>query len=153
MICMKTVWDRTTREELIARINSLTPEHTCQWGKMNVYQMAKHCAIWDEWVLGKHNGGYKQTLLGFIFGKMALKSSVRDSSPMKKNMPTGKYWIVKEKIGDLELQKQTWASYIADYEHYSNPRFIHDFFGKMTITEIGIFAYKHSDHHLRQFQA
>jgi hypothetical protein len=37
------------------------------------------------------------------------------------------------------------------YANYSNPGFVHDFFGKMTDEQIGIFAYKHADHHLRQF--
>ncbi|WP_448634870.1 DUF1569 domain-containing protein [Pedobacter panaciterrae] len=40
---------------------------------------------------------------------------------------------------------------IADFENFSNDKFIHDFFGKMTREQIGIFVYKHSDHHLRQF--
>ena len=36
-------------------------------------------------------------------------------------------------------------------KNYSNDAFIHDFFGQMTLEEIGIFVYKHNDHHLRQF--
>ena len=42
---------------------------------------------------------------------------------------------------------------IEEYEHYSNPDFIHDFFGKMTKEQIGLLAYKHTDHHLRQFNS
>ena len=72
---------------------------------------------------------------------------------MKKNMPAGKGFTVKEKNGDLELQKKIWIERIAAYEQFSNPAFIHDFFGRMTVEQIGIFAYKHSDHHLSQFNA
>lgn len=32
-----------------------------------------------------------------------------------------------------------------------NPAYLHDFFGKMTREQIGIFAFKLMDHHLRQF--
>lgn len=148
---MKTISDNATREELISRINSLTKMHTAQWGKMNVYQMTKHCTVWNNWVLGKNNHTYKQEFLGRIFGKMALKSSVKDDRPMKKNMPAGRGFTKKEKDGDIELQKRIWIEQITEYEHFSNPNFIHDFFGKMKIDEIGIFAYKHFDHHLRQF--
>lgn len=148
---MKTISDNATREELISRINSLTKMHTAQWGKMNVYQMTKHCTVWNNWVLGKTNHTYKQEFLGRIFGKMALKSSVKDDRPMKKNMPAGRGFTKKEKDGDIELQKRIWIEQITEYEHFSNPNFIHDFFGKMKIDEIGIFAYKHFDHHLRQF--
>jgi hypothetical protein len=84
---------------------------------------------------------------------MALKSSIKDDAPMKKNMPAGRGFTVKEKNGNFELQKKNWIELIAEYEHFSNPNFIHDFFGKMTIEQIGIFAYKHADHHLRQFSA
>ena len=146
-------YKKETRDELIVRINFLNENNTAQWGKMNVYQMAKHCTIWDEWVLGKNNPTYKQNFLGFIFGKMALNSSVKDDTPMKKNMPSGRDFIIKEKDGDADLQKKIWIERIADYERFSNTAFIHDFFGKMTIEQIGIFAYKHSDHHLRQFNA
>ncbi|WP_342085562.1 DUF1569 domain-containing protein [Dyadobacter sp. OTU695] len=150
---MKTIFDEATREELIRRIQSLEKSHVAQWGKMNVYQMAKHCTIWDEWVLGVHKPKYKQEFLGLIFGKMALKTFVKDDRPIKKNVPTSREFIIKEQDGDLELQKKIWIGCIAAYRNFSNPGFIHDFFGKMTRDEIGIFAYKHSDHHLRQFGA
>jgi hypothetical protein len=148
---MKTVFDKTTRDEVINRIQSLTPNSHAQWGKMNVYQMTKHGIIWDEWVLGINKPVYKQGLLGLIFGKIALKSNVKDDRPIQKNMPAGRGFTVKEKTGDLELQKKIWAERIAAYASYSNPAFIHNFFGKMTLEQIGQFAYKHTDHHLRQF--
>lgn len=148
---MKTLFDQATRDEVIQRINALNTDCMSQWGKMNVYQMAKHCTIWNEWVLGKSDHNYKQGFLGLLFGKMALKGAVKDEKPMMKNAPAGKEFIVKEKDGDLSFQKQAWIDLIKQYESYSNPGFIHDFYGKMTDEQIGIFAYKHSDHHLRQF--
>ena len=36
---MKTIFDKTTRDELIYRIDSLNENNTPQWGKMNIYQM------------------------------------------------------------------------------------------------------------------
>lgn len=148
---MKTIFDNATREELITRINFLTKKNTAQWGKMNIYQMTKHCTIWNNWILGKNKPAYKQELLGRVFGKMALKGLVGNDKPMKKNMPAGRGFTIKERDGDIELQKRIWIEQVAEYEHFSNPGFIHDFFGKMTIDEIGILAYKHFDHHLRQF--
>jgi hypothetical protein len=150
---MKTIFDQSTRDELIRRINSLDPDSSAQWGKMNIYQMTRHGIIWDEWVLGINNPRYKQGFLGLIFGKMALKSNVKDDRPIQKNMPAGRGFTVKDKTGDLELQKKTWTERIAAYAHFSNPAFIHNFFGKMTREQIGYFAYKHTDHHLRQFNA
>jgi Protein of unknown function (DUF1569) len=148
---MKSIFDETTRAELISRINTLNENSTAQWGKMNVYQMTKHCSIWCEWVLGKNNPQYKQEFLGKIFGKMALKSNTKDAKPLGKNVPAGTAFTVKEKDGDLAIQKAILANLISNFEQFSNDNFIHDFFGKMTKEQIGIFAYKHTDHHLRQF--
>lgn len=120
---------------------------------MNVYQMAKHCVIWNDWVLGTKRFVYKQGFLGKLFGKMALKSNTKDDKPMGKNMPAGKAFTVKEPTGDLDVQISNWIRQIRAYENFSNDDFIHDFFGKMTKDQIGIFVYKHFDHHLRQFGA
>lgn len=70
---------------------------------------------------------------------------------MSKNMPAGKAFTVKETVGDLASLKRIWAGQIKSYENYSNDRFVHDFFGKMTKEQIGVFVFKHNDHHLRQF--
>lgn len=148
---MKSIFDEGVRKELITRINSLNENSKSKWGKMNVFQMAKHCTIWDAWIQGKNNQKYKQMFLGLIFGKIALKSTVKNDKAFSKNIPAGKDLVVKETQGDIEQQKKKWIECIVDYEYFSNPAFIHDFFGKMTTEEIGIFVYKHADHHLRQF--
>lgn len=149
---MKTIFDENTRDELIKRINSLTEKSARQWGKMSLYQMLEHCTIWDEWIQGKSKLKHKQSFLGLIFGKMALKATVNNDRPMKKNMPAG-YLKVKNTDGDIDVQKKKWSDRMADYQNFSNFGFIHDFFGRMTKEEIGIFAYKHADHHLRQFSS
>lgn len=149
---MKTIFDNSIREELIQRINLLTEISKPIWGKMDVFQMAKHNTIWNEWLLGKENFVYKQSFIGKIFGKMALKSNTKDDKPISKNMPAGKAFTVKETVDDLASLKLIWVEQIKAYEDYSNDNFVHDFFGKMTKEQIGIFAYKHNDHHLRQFK-
>lgn len=148
---MKTIFDPTVREALISRIGALNENNTAQWGKMNLYQMLKHCTAWDEWILGKQQVRYKQAFIGKIFGKIGLRRMIQDEKPLDKNVPTTPAFKIKEKGGDIEGLKNTWAGLIQDYENYSNPDFIHDFFGKMTREQIGIMAYKHTDHHLRQF--
>jgi len=41
-----------------------------------------------------------------LFGKMALKSMTKDDSPLKRNMPSGTEFIVKEKREILNLIKR-----------------------------------------------
>ncbi|MEO5944894.1 MAG: DUF1569 domain-containing protein [Ferruginibacter sp.] len=144
---MKSVFEKETRDELISRINSLNENSTAQWGKMNVSQMIKHCTQWDEMALGKKK--YKQSFIGKLLGKMALKDMMKDE-PIKKNLPTVPSFKIKES-GNVEEEKSKWINSIKEYEHFSNDRFIHPFFGRMTKENTGIMVYKHADHHLKQF--
>jgi len=146
---MKTIFDKTTRDELIERINLLNEGSKAQWGKMGMYQMLKHCTQWEEMALGKKK--YKQSFLGRLFGKMALKDFVKDETPFKKNVPTVPSFKIKEQNGDVELEKKKWVNLVEEYAHFSNVDFVHPFFGKMDKEQIGYLAYKHTDHHLRQF--
>lgn len=150
---MKTLFDKSTRDELVQRINSINENNKAVWGKMNVSQMLKHCTKWNEWVLGTKAFVYKQNFIGKIFGKMALKNNTKDAKPIGKNMPAGKTFTIKEKVEEITTLKSIWIEQIKFYENYSNDNFIHDFFGNMTNEQIGIFAFKHNDHHLRQFNA
>lgn len=104
-------------------------------------------------MLGMHSPAYKQAFIGRLFGKMALHRTTRDNKPLDRNVPTSSWLKIKEINGDFEKDINQWVSLVNAYRQYDNPAFIHDFFGKMTRDEIGILAYKHSDHHLRQFGA
>ena len=150
---MKTIFDKVTREELISRIHSLDGSNQAQWGKMNVFQMLKHNTYWNRWILGKGEQTYKQEFMGKIFGKMALKQVTKDDRVLDENIPTSNQFKVKDKEGNLLAEKRKWIALLRAYEQFTNSKFIHDFFGKMTKEQIGILVYKHTDHHLRQFNA
>jgi hypothetical protein len=72
---------------------------------------------------------------------------------MRQNNPTIPPLIIKETQGDVAMEKEKWLALIKEYAKYALPdnSFVHPFFGKMTREQIGLHAYKHSDHHLRQF--
>lgn len=144
---MKTILDKATREEVIRRINSLNDNSTAEWGKMNVTQMMRHCSQWDEMALGKKK--YKQSLLGRLFGKIALKDMMKDE-PMKRNLPTVPSFVVKENVSIAD-EKNRWIKLLNEYESFPHDSFIHPFFGRINKEQTGYMAYKHIDHHLRQF--
>jgi hypothetical protein len=148
---MKTVFDQTTRDELINRINTLRENSKAQWGRMNIYSMIKHCTLWEEWIAANQND--KQAFIGHLFGKMALKNILKDEKPLRRNTPTLKKFIINNKEGDIPAERTKWIALINGYAHFSKQSFIHPFFGKMTKEQIGYLAYKHTDHHLRQFNS
>ena len=147
---MKTVFDKETRDELISRINKLSDNSTARWGQMNAYQMIRHCTLWEKMVQDRKL--YKRMFIGLIFGRMALKSITKDETPLGQNTPT----IPDLKItgnGNVSDEKANWIARIREYANYTDQVFIHPFFGKMTKEQVGYLAYKHSDHHLRQFNS
>ncbi|WP_299501968.1 DUF1569 domain-containing protein [Mucilaginibacter sp.] len=146
---MKTVFDKMTRDELISRIDTINENSKNEWGKMNVYQALKHCTLWDEWVQSDNNN--KQVFIGRLFGRMALKKILKNDAPLARNTPTLREFKVKETNGDIASEKKKWIALINEYAHFSNSGFVHPFFGKMTKEQVGQMAYKHADHHLRQF--
>ena len=146
---MKSIFDKETRDELISRIHSLNENSTAQWGKMNVYQMVKHCKLWEEMLLGKNQ--YKQSFLGRLFGKLALKDMMKDE-PAKRNLPTIPSFKMSGN-GDVAAAKAEWIRLLREHELQKNSGFLHPFFGKLTADQAGRMDYKHIDHHLRQFNS
>jgi hypothetical protein len=145
---MKTVYDKAVREELIARIQLIDENGRAQWGKMTVFQMVKHCALWEDWML--HGKKHRRSFVGWLFGRMALKTFLKEGVPLRRNTPTIPELIVTG-TGSVSLQKDKWIALIEEHGRRFNDELVHPFFGRMTQEQTGVLAYKHSDHHLRQF--
>lgn len=146
---MKTLFDKETRDEIAARVRRIERDAKAQWGKMNAYQMLRHCTLWEDMAFGKI--ATKRAFIGRIFGRMALKAVLKDSSPLRKNSPTVPALLVKEETGDIAWQKKEWLDRIGMYGTADLPGMEHPFFGEMSRQQVGQMAYKHADHHLRQF--
>jgi hypothetical protein len=131
---MKTIFDNTTATDLIARINSISADTKAQWGKMDAYQMLKHCSLSEEMFQGKKQ--YKRLFIGRLFGKMALNSILKNDNQLKKNQPTHPEMKITGS-GNVESEKAKWISLLQSYASYSNDEFIHPFFGKMNTSQIG----------------
>ncbi|SIN68743.1 Protein of unknown function [Chitinophaga niabensis] len=150
---MKTIFDKATRDDLINRIIALDENSTAQWGKMNLHQMLRHCTLWEDLPQGRLH--LKQEFLGKIFGKFAWWATMRNDRPFDKNVPASPEVQVKEPVTvNVAEEKKKWISLIEAYPHLSAAHSImHPFFGKLNRDQVGRLAYKHTDHHLRQFNA
>jgi hypothetical protein len=81
-----------------------------------------------------------------------LRNIIKDEKPLARNTPTIPEFVVREN-GDVASQKSKWIALLGEHEHFPDFDFVHPFFGKMTNEQIGYMAYKHTDHHLRQFNS
>jgi hypothetical protein len=89
--------------------------------------------------------------VGRIFGSMGLKGVLKDEQPLGKNSPTAPELKVTEMEGDFAAERSAYTQRIEELGKSTVQEFIHPFFGVMTKEQVGYFAYKHIDHHLRQF--
>ncbi|WP_111594533.1 DinB family protein [Chitinophaga dinghuensis] len=146
---MKTILEQPTRDELVSRINQLQENSTAKWGQMNVRQMMRHCILWEEMALGQKK--YPRVFLGRILGRFILKAVLKDDAPMRRNSPTIAPMKINTSVGDdVASQKKKWIALLEEHRP-GMPDIVHPIFGKMTAAEVGLLLYKHTDHHLRQF--
>ena len=147
---MKSIFDKSTRDELKGRINSLSENSSAQWGKMNVSQMLAHCANGMGLATGKIKPPreFIGKLLGWVF-----KSSYYNEKNFPKNLQTIKGGaVVDEKDFTIEKQRLVKAieeMYMGGEKCCTNHP--HPIMGSYTPQEWGKGMYKHLDHHLRQF--
>lgn len=148
---MKDIFHPQVTEDLIDRINLLTPETSPLWGKMSVDQMLAHCAVAYEMAYtDKHpkpNG-----LMRFLL-KTFVKSGVVNEKPYPKNSRTAPAFIISGSR-DFDKSKQQLIAYLKKTQEYGASYFDGKeslSFGTMTSQEWNNLFYKHLDHHLTQF--
>ena len=144
---VKSLFDTTVRQDIISRINQLTPQSQRQWGKMDPAQMLAHLQMPIGVGIGAHK--FPRTFIGRIFGPFAKKMLYNDK-PFSRNLPTDSSFIMKDPR-DFEIEKQQLISMIYQFNENNIVDTPHPFFGKLTKEQWAKGTWKHLDHHLQQF--
>jgi len=144
---MKNLFDDSSRQEIINRINILTPESKPLWGKMDVAQMLAHNLVGLELALQIKKPA--RAFIGRIIGGM-VKKSLLSPEPFKKNGYTPKEFKIVS-VMDFNEQKKKILDIINKFQKGAIKDLVHPFFGEMNEEEWGWLQYKHLDHHLQQF--
>jgi hypothetical protein len=147
---MKSLLNPTDRQEIINRINTLTPKHTGKWGKMDVGQMLAHCQKPLEIALTDPKPS--RVLLGRIIGPFA-KEGVFGPKPYKRDGYTPPPFKITTPQ-EFQPNKEKLLALIGRYPN-EMPKvgLVHPFFGAMPLEQWVEGAYKHLDYHLGQFGA
>ena len=144
---IKSLYDESVYADFLSRLNTLTPDSTPKWGKMNVAQMLAHCAEIQEVMNGKpldNMPWYMKMMGGFI------KKFVINNKPYKHNLGTAPQYIVADKR-DFETEMARFKAALEDFQSKRENPPKHPLFGDMTEIERGWGMYKHHEHHLKQF--
>jgi hypothetical protein len=149
---MQTIFDPSTRDELLRRLDSIQPGSARGWGKMSAPQMLEHTARALEIATGGRQT--KQALVGKLIAWI-FKKDFLGEKPFGKNSPTSPDFIVRDEPA-LEPTRERVKALIRELhaagEKGCDGR-VHGFFGPLTGAEWGVSQFKHVDHHLRQFGA
>jgi len=150
---MKNIFNKTDGNEILERIEKLTPESKALWGTMNVSQMMAHCARAAQMPTGEivpKRVGFPISLIGSL-----LKSKILKSPSFRKNSPTAPEIKITDPR-DFEKEKSNFKAAVkklVDSGESIAKAPQHPFFGKMSPEEWGRINYLHADHHLSQFGA
>lgn len=149
---MKTMFATEDFQELLARLDSLTPGSPRHWGRMNAAQMLEHVARVLDMASGRTPT--KQILLGRLLS-WAVWPTFSGPKPFAKNAPTGPDFVVRE-TPDFVAAKALARTRLQEFHALGEQGCegnVHAFFGPMSGRDWGTTQYKHVDHHLRQFGA
>jgi hypothetical protein len=148
---MRSVLIEKDREALGRRIAALTPAASPRWGRMSVDRMLAHLSQSARMALGELPVRPKGKRAFQVF---PLKHLILYVFPFPKSAPTAPE-LLAAPPATVEDEKRALLDLMARLGR--GPREgagpTHPLFGPLSREEWGALAYKHSDHHLRQFGA
>ena len=148
---MKNIFSNEVSNEVIARIESLTPETKPKWGKMSVSQMLAHCNV--TYKMAFSTSRKRPKFLTRLVLKYIVKPMVVSEKPFPKNGKTAPQFLVTDDK-NFDEEKSRLIENVKKVQELGS-----DYFdGKKSITlgklksqEWNYMFYKHLDHHLTQF--
>ena len=146
---MPTFWDAATRADLCQRVERLSANHTPLWGKMNAAQMLAHLNDAMRLATGELPAASKNT----PFRRWPLKQLIVYVLPWPKGAPTAPELLARIEGADLGVEQAVFrelAERLASKrptDHWPE----HPAFGSLSHRAWGVLEFRHTDHHLRQF--
>ncbi len=150
---MKNIFDKSVTEEVISRIENLTPETQPQWGKMGVAEMLAHVCVAYEFVYTDKHDATKATGFKRFMIKLFAKDMVVGPKPYPKNGRTAPQFLITDER-EFATEKARLIEFMNKVQQDGEAKFdgmeSHSF-GPLNKTEWNNMFYKHADHHLTQF--
>lgn len=147
---VKSMFEAGVKDEILQRLEKLSPTTQAKWGKMNVAQMLAHLTMVLK--LAASTKPMKRTWIGFLIGGF-FKGQLYNDKPFRQNLPTApNFKMVAQK--DFEAEKEAVRSLIiriAENGEQALVGKVHPIFGNLTPEQWGISQWKHINHHFEQF--
>ena|SRR5437868_228499 len=144
----KSLSHARARQELLDRLERLTPDATARWGMMTAPLMLAHLADW----MSMASGDIKTAARKHVLRYPPLKQLAIYWLPFPRGVQTSPELVGRTPLEwsiEVASVRERVESFEKLYLRAQWPE--HPVFGKMTPRAWGVFAYRHMDHHLRQF--
>ena len=145
---MKTLWNAPARQDVRQRLARLTPGSNRRWGTMSAPQMIAHLVDAMRMAIGELPVPSKTLPLRYT----PIKQLVIYCLPFPKGAPTAPQ-LVSRAPGDWPSECATLLTLIERFAEGDRgaawPE--HPAFGRLTGSNWGVLAYRHIDHHFKQF--
>ena len=148
---MKNFFEQNVKEEVLNRIDRLTPESRAQWGRMNVNQALRHLTMAMEVPTGNIDPTPEKVP---NVPKWLLRFFLLKIKPPKGKAETFKEMnIIANQINpeDFAIEQQSLKAAVENLFMAEALLPENKLAGKFTKTDWGKLTYNHTDHHLRQF--
>ena len=146
----KNLLIKEAAEQIINRAKELQPGSKAVWGKMNATEMLLHCNRCNEQIFEGGQFEKGTTVKQYLLRILALYIAPR----FKKGLHGDPRNETKGKIAvsQFEKERERFIALVGRFPDHKKPMVLpHVAFGTISTREWGIAAYKHMDHHLRQF--
>ena len=144
----KSLLNPVARDELLDRLERLTPDARPRWGRMNATQMLAHLVDW----MAMADGSLRTAPIKGVLRYPLIKQLAIYWLPFPRNVMTAPE-LLKRKPRDWSLEREHVRHGLLSFEKLaatiSWPH--HPAFGRMSARAWCVFAYRHTDHHFRQF--
>ena len=150
---MRTLSEEGCYEELIGRLRHMTPESAARWGRMSAHQMVCHLADACRMALGEKHASEATGLLQQTVVKWIALYTPLPWPPNIQTRPEVDQCIAGTKPMQFDADVAEVARLLLELKtrNPAAPWPRHPIFGPMSRRAWHRWAYRHTDHHLRQF--
>lgn len=145
---MRTIYDEADRQALHARVDAVSPDAKPVWGRMDAPAMMEHHAG----ALSMYLGDVTIAAVGPQWLGRLIKGPCIAFLPWPKGAPTAPELIGKSGA-DFEAERANVHERLERLAQRGpdGPFGTHPLFGPLSRAQWGRLAWRHADHHLRQF--
>ena len=146
---LPSLWQLDARADLLQRAGRLRPETAALWGRMTCPQMLAHVNDALRMALGELPTEPRKLAMRHF----PLKQFIVYLMPMPHGVPTARELVSRIDHAQFAQEAEAFAAQLERFAERpaDAPMPAHPAFGPLSRRAWGVLAYRHCDHHLRQF--